>query len=108
MSHHVRVNPITCEAHGICAELLPERITLDEWGYPIVDEATLHREELDHARRAARACPTLALLLQRERARPAPSSPPSLATSGPGSPPTLLRPGLAQSTWAAASPAQGP
>jgi len=69
VSHHVRVNPITCEAHGICAELLPERITLDEWGYPIVDEATLHGEELDHARRAARACPTLALLLQRERSK---------------------------------------
>jgi ferredoxin len=37
----VRVNPIACEAHGLCAELLPERITLDEWGYPIVDSTTL-------------------------------------------------------------------
>jgi len=69
VSHHVRVNPITCEAHGICAELLPERITLDEWGYPIVDEAPVHGEALDHARRAVRACPTLALLLQRERSK---------------------------------------
>ena len=69
MSHHVRVNPIACEAHGICAELLPERITLDEWGYPIVDGRPLHGEELEHARRAARACPTLALILQRERSR---------------------------------------
>jgi len=69
VSHHVRVNPIACEAHGICAELLPERITLDEWGYPIVDGRPLHGEELEHARRAARACPTLALILQRERSR---------------------------------------
>ncbi|HTQ68247.1 MAG TPA: ferredoxin [Solirubrobacteraceae bacterium] len=69
MSHHVRVNPIACEAHGICAELLPERITLDEWGYPIVDGRPLHGEQLEHARRAARACPTLALILQRERSR---------------------------------------
>ena len=37
MSHRVRVNPIACEAHGMCAELLPERITLDEWGYPVID-----------------------------------------------------------------------
>ena len=42
MSHRVRVNPIACEAHGMCAELLPERITLDEWGYPIVDGTPLH------------------------------------------------------------------
>jgi hypothetical protein len=25
-------------ASGMCAELLPERITLDEWGYPLIDE----------------------------------------------------------------------
>ena len=39
--HRLRVNPITCEAHGMCAELLPERIALDEWGYPILDERPL-------------------------------------------------------------------
>ncbi len=67
MSRRVRVNPIACEAHGICAELLPERITLDEWGYPIVDPQPLQGPELAHAQRAVRACPTLALLLERER-----------------------------------------
>jgi ferredoxin len=60
------VNPIQCEAHGLCAELLPERVSLDEWGYPILDGAPLTPELLDHARRAADACPTLALLLERE------------------------------------------
>ena len=67
MSHRVRVNPIACEAHGMCAELLPERITLDEWGYPIVDGTSIQHWELEHARRAARACPTFALLVERER-----------------------------------------
>jgi ferredoxin len=62
----LRVNPITCEAHGMCAELLPEWIELDDWGYPIVNDATLPPELLDHARRAADACPTLALLLERD------------------------------------------
>jgi ferredoxin len=63
----VRVNPIQCVAHGLCAELLPERVTLDEWGYPIVDDEPLGPELVDHARRAANACPTLALMLERER-----------------------------------------
>ena len=67
MSHRVRVNPIACEAHGMCAELLPERITLDEWGYPVIDERPLSGVEVSHAIRAARACPTFALLVERER-----------------------------------------
>jgi ferredoxin len=61
----VAVNPIACTGHGICAELLPERITLDEWGYPIVDAEPLPAALLKEARRAAAACPTLALLLVR-------------------------------------------
>ena len=32
----LRVNPIACSGHGVCAELLPELITLDEWGYPVI------------------------------------------------------------------------
>jgi ferredoxin len=62
-SYRLRVNPIACEAHGMCAELLPEAITLDEWGYPILDERPLPDQLVDHARRAAQACPTFALLL---------------------------------------------
>ncbi len=69
MSERVRVNPIACAAHGMCAELLPERISLDEWGYPIVDEQPLPATLLDHARRAAQACPTFALLVERDRRR---------------------------------------
>ena len=69
MSHRLRVNPIACEAHGMCAELLPERITLDDWGYPVIDGEPLSPVLLDHARRAAQACPTFALLLERERER---------------------------------------
>jgi ferredoxin len=66
MSHHLRVNPIACEAHGMCHELLPEHIALDEWGYPILD-GELSPELLALARRAAQACPTYALLLERRR-----------------------------------------
>jgi ferredoxin len=61
------VDPIACEAHGLCAELLPERIALDEWGYPILDPAEITPDVGDHARRAVAACPTLALRLERAR-----------------------------------------
>jgi ferredoxin len=68
-SHRLRVNPITCEAHGMCAELLPERISLDRWGYPVLDGAPLPAGLLAHAQRAAQACPTSALLVERRRDR---------------------------------------
>ncbi|HEY5429984.1 MAG TPA: ferredoxin [Solirubrobacteraceae bacterium] len=64
----LRVNPIRCVAHGLCAEWLPESIRLDQWGYPIVDGPELAPELVEHARRAADACPTLALLLESDGA----------------------------------------
>ena len=39
MSEILRVNPIACTGRGVCAELLPELITIDPWGYPIVPRA---------------------------------------------------------------------
>jgi ferredoxin len=63
----LRVDPIMCVAHGLCAELFPERISLDDWGYPIIDPTPIPPELEEHARRATDACPTLALLLERER-----------------------------------------
>lgn len=67
MSERLRVNPIMCDAHGLCAELLPELVRLDRWGYPIIESADVPPELREHARRAVDACPTLALLLERER-----------------------------------------
>ena len=64
-SERLLVNPIDCKAHGACAELLPEMITLDEWGYPIVDPGPLPPGLERHARKAVNACPTLALRLLR-------------------------------------------
>ncbi len=67
MSERLALNPIACTGHGLCAELLPERIWLDEWGYPVIDAGELSPELLAHARRAVDACPTLALRLRRDR-----------------------------------------
>ena len=66
----LRVNPIACEGHGLCAELLPELIGLDEWGYPIVDTGDVPRDLEPMARRAVAACPTLALAVERTSAGP--------------------------------------
>lgn len=59
----LRVNPIDCDGRGMCAELLPELVRLDEWGYPLVSEAPVPGELAQHARRAVAACPKLALRL---------------------------------------------
>jgi ferredoxin len=68
MSSRLVVNPITCVGHGMCADLFPERITLDDWGYPIIDPTPIPPHLEDHARRAIAACPTLALRLEQEAA----------------------------------------
>jgi ferredoxin len=53
----------------MCAELLPELIQLDQWGYPILTARTVPRPLVEHARRAAQACPTLALLVEERAGR---------------------------------------
>lgn len=53
----------SCQGHGLCAELLPEHITLDAWGYPLVDGAPVPARTVKRARRAAADCPVLALKL---------------------------------------------
>jgi ferredoxin len=67
MRSRLRVNPIMCEAHGLCAELLPELVRLDDWGYPIIEDAQVPAELEGLARKAVDVCPTLALLLERSR-----------------------------------------
>ena len=70
MTPHLAVNPIACDGHGLCAELLPELIRLDDWGYPIIDPVAIPIHLEAHARRAVSACPTLALLIHDRPAGP--------------------------------------
>jgi len=64
VKHRLAVNPIACTGHGICAQMLPELIGTDEWGYPIVADRPVPRELSSLAKRAVRLCPTLALRLE--------------------------------------------
>ena len=57
------IDPTACDGHGVCAELFPERIRLDPWGFPLIDDASIPPHLIDHARRAAEGCPRLALTL---------------------------------------------
>jgi ferredoxin len=68
MTVRLVVNPTTCVGHGICAELFPEWVQLDDWGYPIVDPRPIPEQYRAHAKRAVAACPTLALLLDDDHA----------------------------------------
>jgi ferredoxin len=65
VKQQLQVNPIACEGNGACAELLPELITLDEWGYPIIDPRPVPPALERDARAAVSACPKLALKLAR-------------------------------------------
>jgi ferredoxin len=62
----LRLDTIACDGHGLCAELFPEGIQLDDWGYPIVDGPVPPKLE-KQAQRAVSACPTQALRLRAAR-----------------------------------------
>jgi ferredoxin len=64
MNLTLQIDPIACTGHGLCADLLPELIELDQWGYPILADSVPPDLEA-HARRAVSACPALALRLVR-------------------------------------------
>ena len=54
----IEVDPIACDAHGLCAELLPELIALDDWGYPMIADGGRLPPGLERlARRAADTLP---------------------------------------------------
>ena len=67
MGKRLRVNPLLCDAYGHCAELLPQLISHDEWGYPVVLPGQVPEHLEADAKRAVGACPRLALLLEREQ-----------------------------------------
>ena len=63
----LHIDRTRCDGHGACAELLPELLDLDDWGFPIVRtgkrNAVVIGDLDEHARRAVKACPLLALRL---------------------------------------------
>ncbi len=68
MTLRLRIDWPRCDGHGLCHELLPEFVSLDEWGYPRVN-GEVPRGLEDLARQAVSACPTLALRLVQVQSR---------------------------------------
>ena len=63
--NRVHIDWTRCDGHGSCAELLPELLAVDDWGFPVSRtgerDPVLPSHLLEHARAAERACPLLAL-----------------------------------------------
>jgi ferredoxin len=73
----LRVDPIACDARGLCAEVLPELITLDDWGFPIISDRDVPPGLRHEAQEAVRLCPKLALRLDPAGQARAPSRQPA-------------------------------
>jgi ferredoxin len=58
------VDRIACDGRGLCAEILPELIELDDWGYPILRQGPVPEALMDLAEDAVGICPKLALRLE--------------------------------------------
>ena len=66
----LHVDWTACDGRGLCAELLPELLVEDDWGYPVSrtgePEPAVPRQLQSAARQAVDRCPALALrLIQR-------------------------------------------
>ncbi|MBE7190608.1 ferredoxin [Jatrophihabitans endophyticus] len=59
-----------CDGHGLCRALLPDRVDVDEWGFPVLVDATVPAGAETGVRRAVAACPALALRLETPPATP--------------------------------------
>ncbi len=71
----LRIDWTRCDGHGLCRELLPDRIQLDEWGFPILVDTAVDPTDETAVRRAIGVCPALALRLD----TPAPATHPKPA-----------------------------
>lgn len=60
----IAVDWTRCDGHGFCSRLLHEKISLDEWGFPVIDDPEIESYLIKAARQAARACPVLALRVE--------------------------------------------
>ena len=73
-SRYLRVDPTLCVGHGLCAELFPERVRLDDWGFPMIAADEVPTWLYRAARRAQASCPALALKFDRTPPRKPPGA----------------------------------
>ena len=69
MDAHLKIDWILCDGYGLCGDLAPDLIALDDWRYPILDPGPVDRDRLHEAQRAVDCCPMKALRLESLEAR---------------------------------------
>ena len=60
----LRVDWIRCDGYGLCGDLAPDVIDLDDWRYPILPTGPVVRTRLNDVQRAIDCCPMKALVLE--------------------------------------------
>ncbi|GAA2122706.1 MULTISPECIES: ferredoxin [Actinomadura] len=60
----VRVDPLVCEANGVCVGLAPEVFDLNDDDELEILKPDVPADEADHVRHAVRSCPKAALSLE--------------------------------------------
>ena len=65
MDVRLKVDWILCDGYGLCGDLVPDLIELDDWRYPILPPETIDGDRLNDAQRAVDCCPMKALRLER-------------------------------------------
>lgn len=63
---NLHIDWTACDGRGLCAELLPEVLTADDWGFPLAadgNDVLVPADLAPYARRAVAVCPRLALRL---------------------------------------------
>jgi ferredoxin len=63
MPREIRVDWIRCDGYGLCGDLAPDVIALDEWRYPIILQSPVPAPLRSDAQRAIDCCPMRALSL---------------------------------------------
>jgi ferredoxin len=85
MVERLTIDRIRCDGYGMCAEMFPEGIELDDWGYPILRQGVIPDGLVPLARRAVEVCPVLALRLVNAPSAPRSTSTGRLLPVGPAS-----------------------
>jgi ferredoxin len=67
VTQRLHIDWTRCDGRGLCAELLPDVLTRDDWGYPLARrssrEPAIPPESAKYARAAVKRCPRMALRL---------------------------------------------
>jgi len=63
VNRELTVDWIACEAFGMCHDLAPDLVALDDWGYPILPDTAVASDRAADIQRIVDCCPARALRL---------------------------------------------